>query len=64
MAGLTVDSDKTEAKKEVQVSVTSVKEDEKDKAEAGKPGPSRILRYAEVWVSFVHDMCYRSLGSY
>lgn len=47
-----IGSEETEAKKEVQVTVKSVKEDGKDKAESGKPGPNRILRYAEVWVSF------------
>lgn len=48
MGEIAVDGAKQDAKKEMQVSVTSVKEDEKDKAESGKPGPSRILRYAEV----------------
>lgn len=48
MGHLPIDSDKSDLKKEVQVSVTSIKEDEKDKAESAKPGPNRILRYAEV----------------
>lgn len=56
-----IGSEETEAKKEVQVTVKSVKEDGKDKAESGKPGPNRILRYAEVWYP---SICYGSLGSY
>lgn len=48
MGDLTVDNGEKDVKKEMQVSVTSVKEDEKDKAESGKPSPNRILRYAEV----------------
>lgn len=48
MGDLAVDNGKADVKKEVQVSVTSVKEDEKEKAESVKPGPNRILRYAEV----------------
>ena len=48
MGELTVDGGKSEGLKEVQVSVTSVIEDGKDKADSGKPGPNRILRYAEV----------------
>lgn len=50
MGELAIESEETEAKKEVQVTVTSVKEDEKNKAGLGKPGPNRILRYAEVLV--------------
>lgn len=48
MGEIAVDGVGQDIKKEVQVSVTSVKEDEKDKAESKKPGPTRILRYAEV----------------
>lgn len=49
MGELSVDNGEKDAKKEMQVSVTSVKEDEKkDKVESGKPSPNRILRYAEV----------------
>ena len=48
MGELSVDNDNVDVKKEVQVSVTSLKQDEKDKPDTGKPGPSRILRYAEV----------------
>lgn len=48
MGEIAVDSGGQDDKKDVQVSVTSVKEDEKDRVESGKPGPSRILRYAEV----------------
>lgn len=48
MGEIEVDSGEQDVKKEVQVSVTNVKDDEKDKAESGKPGPNRILRYAEV----------------
>lgn len=47
MGELAVETDKPEVKNKVQVTVASV-ENEKDKAESGKPGPSRILRYAEV----------------
>ena len=47
MGELAVDEGKTKMKNELQVTVASVK-DEKDKAESGKSGPSRILRYAEV----------------
>lgn len=47
MGELAVDKGKTDMKDEVQVIVASVK-DEKDKAEPGKSGPNRILRYAEV----------------
>ena len=48
MGEIEVNSGEQDVKKEVQVSVTNVKDDEKDKAESGKPGPNRILRYAEV----------------
>lgn len=48
MGELAVDGGKSDVKKEVEVSVTSVKGDEKEKAELGKSGPNRILRYAEV----------------
>ena len=48
MGELAVDNGKADVKNEVQVSVTSLKQDEKDKPDTGKPGPSRILRYAEV----------------
>lgn len=48
MGEIAVDSGDQDGKTEVQVSVTKVKEDEKDKVESGKPGPNRILRYAEV----------------
>ena len=48
MGEILIDSGGQDIKKEVQVSVTSVKSDEKDKVESGKPGPNRILRYAEV----------------
>lgn len=48
MGEIAVDGGEKDVKKQVQVSVTSVKEDEKDKAESGKPVPNRILRYAEV----------------
>lgn len=64
MAVLAIGNEETEAKKEAQVTVTSLKEDVKGKAESGKPGPNRILRYAEVWVPIVRDMCCRSLESY
>ena len=47
MGELAVDKGRTEMKNEVQVTVASVK-DEKDKADSGKSGPNRILRYAEV----------------
>ena len=49
MAEVAFDKGKKDMKNEVQVIVASVK-DEKDKAEPGKSGPNRILRYAEVWV--------------
>ena len=45
MGELAIDSGNAGVKKEVQV---SVEENKKDKAESGKPGPNRILRYAEV----------------
>ena len=48
MGELAVDNGKTEVKKEVEVGVTSLKQDGKDKPDTGKAGPSRILRYAEV----------------
>ena len=48
MGEIAVDSGQQDVKKDVQVSVTNVKEVEKDKVESGKPGPNRILRYAEV----------------
>lgn len=49
MGDIPIDSGKPDLKKDVQVSVTSIKEDEKeDKAASLKPGPNRILRYAEV----------------
>ena len=48
MGELAIDSGKPDTKDQVQVSVTDVKEGEKDKADSGKPGPNRILRYAEV----------------
>ena len=48
MGEIALDSGKQDVKNEVQVAVTSVKEDEKDKAISGKPPPTRILRYAEV----------------
>ena len=47
MGVLAVDEGKGEMNNEVRVSVASVNE-EKDQAESGKPGPNRILRYAEV----------------
>ena len=47
MGELAVDKGRTEMKNEVQVTIASVK-DEKDKADSGKSGPNRILRYAEV----------------
>ena len=53
MGGLAVESGDQDAKKEVQVNGTSAKEDDKDQAESRKPGPSRILRYAEVWVQYI-----------
>lgn len=46
MGELAIDSGNADVKKEVQVSV--VEEDKKDKAESGKLGANRILRYAEV----------------
>ena len=64
MAVLAIGNEETEAKKEVQVTVTGLKEDVKGKAESGKPGPNRILRYAEVSVPFVRDICCMSLESY
>ena len=48
MGEMALDSGKQDVKNGVQVAVTNMKEDEKDKAVAGKPPPSRILRYAEV----------------
>ena len=45
MGELAIDSGNADVKKEVHV---SAEEDQKDKAELGKPGPNRILRYAEV----------------
>ena len=48
MGDIAVDNTKADVKKEVPVSVASIKEDEKDKAESGRPSPNRILRYAEV----------------
>ena len=43
-----LDSSKQDVKKGVQVAVTGVKENDKDKPISGKPPPTRILRYAEV----------------
>ena len=48
MGELAVESGKSDVNKDVQVTVSTVKEDEKDKTNSGKPGPNRILRYAEV----------------
>lgn len=48
MGEIAVDGGEQDAKKEIQVSITSVRDDKKDKPESGKPGPTRILRYAEV----------------
>ena len=48
MGEIALDSGQKDVKDGVQVAVTSVKEDEKDKAVSGKPPPTRILRYAEV----------------
>ena len=64
MGELAVDGGKPNAKEPVQVSVTSVKEDEKDKAESAKPGPNRILRYAEVLVQFARDIRCVPMQSY
>ena len=59
MGVLAVDTGKAEVNNEVRVSVASVN-DEKDEAESGKPGPNRILRYAEVLV-FAIVRCGRRL---
>ena len=64
MGELAVNSGKADVDKEVQVSVTNVEEVEKDKAESGKPGPNRILRYAEVWVFFADSMSRMLVESY
>ena len=48
MGDILVDNGDADIKKDVQVSVTSVKEDEKEKVGSDKPAPNRILRYAEV----------------
>ena len=48
MGEITLDSGKQDVKNGVQVAVTTVKKDEKDKAVSGKPPPTRILRYAQV----------------
>ena len=48
MGELALDNGKTDAKDEDQVSLTNLKQDAKGKPDTGKPGPSRILRYAEV----------------
>lgn len=50
MGDIAVDNGEQDVEKEAQVSVTSVKDDEKDKVESVKPAPNRILRYAEVQV--------------
>ena len=48
MGEIALDSGKQDVKNGVQVAVTGVKEDGKEKTISGKPPPTRILRYAEV----------------